>query len=199
VEVPDGGFGGTFTELNRVYLKTNKTAGVLFFQNAAEFNLATPADCRDSDGNATICPPTDAPVQIYAFVPHIYYIRNFSHSEGDGIPALARRALISTAGAAPTMQEELLAPGVENLQIEWGVDSNDDLQIDAYTSTPTEQQLAFGVQTARIHLLVRASSPGSALTQDAKTFQLGNADPQELRGVLRRSFTATVALRNLAP
>lgn len=199
VEVPDGGFGGTFTELNRVYLKTNKTAGVLFYQTAADFNLATPADCTDNEGNATICPPTDAPVQIYAFVPHIYYIRNFSFSEGDGIPALARRALISTEGAAPTMQEELLAPGVEDLQIEWGIDSNNDLIIDRYSSTPTFEELAFNVQTARIHLLVRASTPGSNLTGDTKTFELGNAPPRTLSGVLRRSFTATVTLRNLAP
>ncbi len=186
------------TETGRYYVKTSQNIGSLY-RASGSFNLGGPTDCPDSGGISEACPPTSAPVQVYAYTPQLYYIRNFLRTAGDGLPVLCRRYLndSDTAQPLPAMVEDCLAEGVENLQIEWGLDTGSGLQ---YTFTPTPQQLLMA-RTARVHLLVRSTSKNVAGSDDAKTFSLADLTDftPAAPGVLRRAFTTTVQLKNIRP
>lgn len=187
------------TQQGRFYVKTNQNVGSLF-RIDTDFSLSGPSDCPDATGISEACKPGTTPVQVYAYTPQIYYVRNYLHTEGDGIPILCRRYLEDTA-SPPEMREDCLAEGVENLQIEWGIGSEGNNAAERYTSTPTEDQL-LQARTARIHVLVRSTTAGVQLSGDAKTFTLGDLtgfSPTPTTGVVRRSFTTTVQLKNFHP
>lgn len=191
---------GTVTA-NRFYVKTNQNIASLFRADSS-FSIANPNDCPDSSGSSAPCLPSstvssegiEIPVQLYAYTPQIYYIRNYLRTAGDGLPILCRRYLDDTA-ATPTMAEDCLAEGVENLQVEWGIGSS---TVDNYTSDPTPTQLAQAL-TARVHILVRSTSLNVQASNDAKTFTLADYTSPAQAGVLRRAFTTTVQLKNLQP
>lgn len=68
----------------------------------------------------------DAGASIMRLRSTIYYIAN----NGAGIPSLYRRV---SGSAAPALSDELLN-GVENLQVEVGIDTNNDGVVDSYTT-----------------------------------------------------------------
>ena len=190
------------TQQGRFYVKTNQNVGALF-RVGTDFNLAGPSDCPDATGISETCKPTTTPVQVYAYTPQIYYVRSFlkSADENPRIPILCRRYLEDTV-SPPEMREDCLAEGVENLQIEWGIGSEGNNAAERYTSTPTDDQL-LQARTARIHVLVRSTAANVKLSGDTKTFALGdlpaNFSPEPTTGVVRRSFTTTVQLKNFHP
>ena len=98
------GAEATALSANGAYLRTNGTVGVLF------------------SGVAPTAPPVVVapPRADWAFRPSIYYIRQFANAPGDNIPTLCRKAL---RGPGPGMTTECLATGIENLQIEYGIDT----------------------------------------------------------------------------
>jgi len=83
-----------------------------------------------------------------------------------GVPTLRRKALGVNAGAPAVIDEEI-APGVENLQIQLGIDVDEDNTVDRYVNPgdPVYDPTAAGfipgarVMTARIWLVVRGISP----------------------------------------
>ena len=202
--------GGPGLVTSRFYVKTNRNIASLFRATSPTFDPAGPRDCPDSTGLSTACKPTDTTPtqQVYAYTPQIYYIRSYlkTNADGtpiyDGIPILCRRYLndTDTTLAYPAMVEDCLAEGVENLQIEWGIGSS---TVDNYVSNPTTDPL-LQARTARIHLLVRATSKNVQASQDAKRYILADYDSSTDTGFvgtgqLRRSFTTTVQLKNLQP
>jgi type IV pilus assembly protein PilW len=95
------------------------------------------------------------------------------------------------------MESRCLVEGIEDLQFEFGIDSNGDGVPDHYLEAPSQNQLYHAV-TVRIHLLIRsiASIPGWV---DGKTYLLGRKSlaAREDR-YLRRVLSTTVLLRNRA-
>ena len=83
-----------------------------------------------------------------------------------GVPTLRRKTLAS-AGGNPTINDLEVAPGVENLQVQFGVDMNADNTVDRYMNpnnaiiTPGAAGFnpAARILTARIWLIVRSISP----------------------------------------
>ena len=177
----------------RFYVKTNQNSGALF-QAGSSFDRSGPSDCPDSSGISAVCPPTSTPVQVYAYTPQIYYIRNYLRTPGDGLPILCRRYLDDSVAPA-SMKEDCLAEGVENLQIEWGIGA---ATVDNYLPNPSAAQL-LKARTARIHIIVRATSKNVQASSDAKTFTLADYTSPTQGGVLRRAFTTTVQLKNFQP
>lgn len=199
-QIASGGSAALNLTAGRLYLKTNQSIGSLIRAGANSTTVGQPLDCADpTTGIATGCPPQDLPAQLYAYVPSLYFVHNVS---GDvTVPTLCRYVLRDdVAGQAPAMQEDCLAEGVENLQIEWGIDSNDDGTIDRYLPNPTTSDL-LQARSARIHLLVRATDSRAAASSDAKEFELADyksADDTTFvrSGLLRRVFTSTVLIKN---
>ena len=180
----------------RIYLKSNQSSASLFRAGSGSMDLITPADCTDPDsGVAITCPPVDVPADFHAYLPHLYFVHNVSGSIT--VPTLCRYFLRDDqAGAAPVMEEDCLAEGVENLQLEWGIAGADGRTIQSYRN-----EYSIDARTVRIHLLVRARDTSAVPSDAGREFTLANYSSAgdttfAQSGVLRRAFTTTVQLKN---
>ena len=129
----------------------------------------------------------------WAFRPSIYYIRRFANTPGDDIPSLCRKVL---AGAGPSMTTECIATGIENLQIEYGLDTSQDGHPNAYVTNPTVAQMQ-SVVAARIFLLARTTDLDTRYVNN-KTYSISNA-PDFVPGDTfhRRVFSTSVSIQNI--
>jgi len=161
-----------------VYLRTNGTVGMLFQE---------PADVPPAV-------PVPAPFTTWEYRPSIYYVRNFATTADDGIPTLCRKVL--EFGPLPNMVTECLAQGVENLQLEFGLDTNGDGDPNIYLPNPTPAQMQTAV-SARIYVLARSAQPDIRYTNE-KSYSISNAPVYEPNdNFYRRVFSIVVGLRNL--
>ncbi|MEE9571083.1 MAG: PilW family protein [Gammaproteobacteria bacterium] len=161
-----------------VYLRTNGTVGLLFQE---------PADVPP-------VVPVPVPFSDWEYRPSIYYIRNFAIVAGDGIPTLCRKVL--DFGPVPNMVTDCLAQGVEDLQVEVGLDSNGDGNPNVYLPNPTPAQMQNAV-SARVFVLARSTQPDIKYTNE-KVYSISNAPvyaPDD--NFYRRVFSIVVGLRNL--
>ena len=107
-------------------------------------------------------------------------------------PALWR--IVSSNNAAP---EEVI-PGVERMEIQYGVDTNSDGTVDEYDNADVVDKAGeWGkVVSVRIAILVRSAQPNSPDT-DQKIYTLLNSTAGPFNDHYERSlYTTTVALRN---
>ncbi len=160
-----------------VYLRTNGTVGLLYRQPMT--------------GTPTV--PIALPRTEWEYRPAIYYIRQYAYALGDNIPTLCRKVL---GGAGPSMLTECIATGIENLQIEYGIDTSGDGNPNSYMSAPTLAELQ-NVVSARIYLLARTTEDDVRYTNQ-KTFSIGNApDYTPNDSFHRRVYSTTVAIQNI--
>ena len=160
-----------------VYLRTNGTVGLLYRHPLT----GTPAV-------GVAMPRTE-----WEYRPAIYYIRQFAYNLGDNIPTLCRKVL---GGPGPSMLTECIATGIENLQVEYGVDTSGDGNPNAYVSAPTLADLQ-RVVSARIYLLARTTDIDVRHTNQ-KTYSIGNApDYTPNDSFHRRVYSTTVAVQNI--
>ena len=120
-----------------------------------------------------------------------------------GVPTLRRKTL-GTVGGAPGVVDQEIAPGVENLQIQLGVDVDADNTVDRYVD-PGDPIFIAGnaafipaarVISARIWLLVRSLTPEVGL-QDIRDYEPGDVDLGVQNDENRRLLVSkTVLLRN---
>ena len=151
---PDG------TELARDIPKDSPTA------DYAAHYFALSATVADFTRRKTNCVAGNfAPLQRY-FV-HIYFVAN-NNEAGDGIPTLKRAELGD--GAFTILP---LVDGIENMQIEYGIDSDNNGTPNTYTSAPGTTADWRNVVTARIHLLARNTSVTQGHT-DTRSYTLGD-------------------------
>ncbi len=159
------------------YLRTNGTVGVLF------------------SGVAPTAPPVvvAVPRADWVFRPTIYYIRQFANAPGDNIPTLCRKVL---RGAGPGMTTECLATGIENLQIEYGIDTSENGQPNVWMTGPSLAQIQ-SVVTARIFLIARTTEIDTRYV-NSKTYSISNA-PDLVPGdsFHRRVFSTSVSIQNI--
>ena len=160
-----------------IYLRTNGTLGLLY---RAPFPAAPTV-------------PVPVPVSDWEFRPSIYYIRQFANTAGDGIPTLCRKVL---QGVGPGMATECLATGIENLQVEYGIDTDQDGQPNLFMPNPTQAEIQSAV-SARIFLLARTVEIDTRYTND-KTYSISNA-PDYTPGdsFHRRVFSTNVTIQNI--
>ena len=171
------GAEATTLSANGAYLRTNGIVGVLF------------------SGTAPTAPPVvvASPRADWAFRPSIYYIRRFANAPGDNIPTLCRKALL---GAGPSMVTECLATGIENLQIEYGIDTTQDGHPNVYLTSPTLAQMQ-DVVAARIFLIGRTTEIDTRYT-NTKTYSISNApDLVPNDSFHRRVFSTSVSIQNI--
>jgi type IV pilus assembly protein PilW len=161
-------------EVGTVYVRSNGTTALLY-QNPPATVIA-------------------GPYNDWEYRPRIYYIRNFSSVEGDGIPSLCRKVL--EGGGAPTMTTECIAQGIENLQLEYGLDTDSDGSADRYLPNPTLTEIQ-DVVSARAFILARTRDEDRSRT-DGKTYRISNApDYAPDDNFHRRVYEITVTVHNL--
>lgn len=170
----------------RVYLRTDGARGVLY---------------RHATGMAEPLP--GAGVSIYEYRPVIWYLRRYSVSAGESpqVPALCRKVLVDSAGLR--MQSDsggCIAAGIEDLQLEFGLDSDGDGLADTWASFgagPPVATLA-KVVSVRVQLLGRTTEADPRHV-DLTTFVLGGRARGPFRdGYRRRMMGALALLRNPA-
>jgi type IV pilus assembly protein PilW len=120
-----------------------------------------------------------------------------------GVPTLRRKSLVFQGGA-PVIQDQEVAPGVENMQIQFGVDVDDDNTVDRYVNPGDlifdSANAAFipgaKVITARIWLLVRSITAEVGLN-DLRDYEPGDVDLGVPNDDFRRlQVSKTILLRN---
>ena len=121
-----------------------------------------------------------------------------------GVPTLRRKRL-TTVGGAPTIVDEEIAPGVENIQIQLGIDVDADNTVDRYVNPgegvydPTDTVNFIPgarVITARIWLVVRGVSPELGIV-DNTDYEPGDVDLGSFDDEFRRmQVSKTILLRN---
>jgi type IV pilus assembly protein PilW len=164
--------GAADLESNTVYLRSNGTTGRLI-DDASSGN---PPAVGESD---------------WRYLPRVYFVRDYYQTAGDGIPALCRMDITDDQLAPP----QCLAEGVEDMHLQFGLDTDSDGVANRYTATPTAAEME-AVITARVYLLVR-SVDADPLYTNSKSYLLGDvAIPAANDGFYRRVFQTTVALRN---
>ena len=174
----DGDATGTLTA-NTPYFFTNRSIGLLY----------KAASTTDPCAACALSVPQFSS-NIRQYQPQIFFVRPNS-SGADGIPSLVRETLVEDA-----MQAQVLVEGIEDMQVEWGVDGNDlDLAPDYYTPDPDGTELGNAV-SARIFLLVRSLIQVTGYVND-KTYNLGSKVIEPSNDAFyRRVYSTTVQLRN---
>ena len=137
------------------------------------------------------------PYTNHAINVHVYYIRPYAVIIGDDVPTLVREVLVGGTGG-PKMQAEIIAEGVENMQILYGLDTSvpGDNIVDAYVTaagvTDWKQ-----VMVVRIDLLVRAPSVEGHYTNSNAYPSFGDYPIAAANDKYRRRiFTTSVHIRN---
>lgn len=166
--------GASSLDSGTVYLRTNGISGTLIDDA--------------SSGN----PPTQG-WSDWRYRPRIYFVRSHFETVGDGIPSLCRLDMDDTDLDALSC----LAQGIEDMHLEFGIDTDQDGSANRYTDVPSAADMETAV-SARIHLLMRSNGTVPFYT-NSKTFQLGGVAVGAANdGFLRNVFSTTVALRNSA-
>ena len=120
-----------------------------------------------------------------------------------GVPSLRRKTLV-VAGGGPAIVDQEVAPGVENIQVQFGVDVDEDNTVDRYVNPgdlifdPADASFIPGARviTARIWMVVRGLTPETGL-QDNVVYQPGDVNLGVFNDNFRRmQVSKTILLRN---
>ena len=171
-------------EAGRIQLQTTRVQGALF----TDGTLPTGFTAADSS--------------THNLLVSSYYVASDSELI-PGVPAL-RRIVLRMNGGVPAVIDEEIAPGVENLQVQFGVDVNDDNTVDRYVNPdsgvydPASATYIPGAKiiTARVWLVVRGIDIENGLVDD-NTYTPGDVDlGQPADNFRRMQVSKTILLRN---
>lgn len=138
-----------------------------------------------------------APAPLYQYQVNIYFVAQ-NYKPGDGIPTL-KRAELGPSGFSIVP----LVDGIENLQVEYGVDSvtAPTGMAAVFTSDPGSAEAWRRTVAARIHILARNTSSSIGFV-DTKTYHVGPQVVFKPTGVeatyKRHVFDAAVRVNNTA-
>lgn len=164
-----------------LYLRTNATVGSIV-------NGSTNPTSPDSD---------------WQYTPRIYYIGNNIDTTGGTIPALCRVSLSGSTFPAYNA-DNCPAEGIEDLHVQFGIDTDFDGVANYYKSDPTTAELINAV-SLRIYVLARSAQTVPGYT-NTKKYVLGDVNASETNGTANDGIfndgyyrvveTTTVSLRN---
>lgn len=156
---------------NTVYLRSSRNWGKLF----------------TGTGQPTIAG------QNYRVGNRAYYVSPFLNTAGDGIPALMRVVQADTAGGV-ALQPEIVISGVENLQVQYAVDTDGNGSVDQYLNGNGGVNWS-QVEALRLWVLVRADTVERGYTNNT-AYQLAEGAWTPNDGFRRVLLTKTIRLRN---
>ncbi len=119
-------------------------------------------------------PAQNSPGTIHDLIVHAYYVSRDA-STATGVPTLWRKSL-NTVGTVPTFQDEEILAGVEDLQVQFGIDYTGSTgSVQQYVDPLNAAQLPLGAQVVavRLWLLVRADAMETGFT-DNHTYAYAN-------------------------
>lgn len=128
-------------------------------------------------------------VDYWAFYHKIYYLRNVDDS-GEDVPTLCAQVLQGSS-----LAEECYVDGIENIQIELGLDLDGDSTPDIFKSNPSTSEIG-DVVVVRLYLLARSPDEINGYSNN-KTYYLGTTtidNPND--GYFRRVYSTTIQIKN---
>lgn len=169
---------------DRVLVITNKLAGEIFVPK--DIGDSIPAGYATSD-------PADAPplADTREMLVNAYYVSRNS-SMATGHPALRRKRL----SAGPSITDEELLPGVEDLQFEIGVDVNGDANVDSFVNPGAVPADGTPV-SIRLWLRVRAQDRDNGYADTIAYAYADRSWPAARDGYQRVVIHKTLQLRNV--
>ena len=129
---------------------------------------------------------------IRSYRTNIYFIAN-NNQAGDGIPTLK----VAELGAAGFTITPLVA-GIDQLQVEYGIDTNGDSIPDVYMSDPGTPANWRNVVTARLYILARNTQPSPGFSDTHVYTAGGNTYGPYNDGYKRHLYTSLVRFNNIA-
>ncbi len=156
----------------------------------------TPGNCSVLMGGAS-CPGAPSSHAFYgengAFILQMKSNAYYVDASSDGTPALYRRELYASAGE-PDVRDQELVQGVENLQVVYGQDTDNDGFANRYVNADDIAAADWPqVVTIRVHVLFRSFAEVASAPQDFR-FVGVNYTPTD--NFLRQEFISTIELRN---
>ncbi len=145
---------------------------------------------------------TSGESETHNLLVHSYYVAQSSRLL-PGVPTLRRKTLVGGTSGPRVVDQEVI-PGVENLQLQLGIDVNQDNAIDRYvnpgdailTQFAEDPGAAPRILTVRLWLMVRGVNPEAGL-QDARNYRSADVDLGEFNDSYRRMLVSkTILLRN---
>lgn len=131
------------------------------------------------------------PVEDHVVETDVYYISPWTNSstENPKIPALYRMTL----GAGPAMTAQLIASGIENMQIQYGVTTSAGTRFYNASDVPASEWTS--VTAVRIWLLARSTTAEPGFT-NTSTYVIGDQSITVNDAFQRQVFPLVVQLRN---
>ena len=121
------------------------------------------------NGAACLAPPTG---QINDLIVNAYYIDRNSAQQAN-LPSLRRKTLSSVQGGVPRILDQEIIPGVEDMQIQFGIDPTGNTGVVTRYVNPDAVPFGALVVAVRVWLLVRSDTAESGFT-DARIYQYGD-------------------------
>jgi len=172
---------------DKIYLQTSRIQGTLFVPTAG-CTVPTDPTCIP----AAYTPPAS---QSRELLVHAYYVSTQSTMRTD-VPSLRRKSFANVNSATDAITDDEIVPGVEDLQVRLGVDTNGDTNVDSYVN-PNAVPAGADVISATIWLRIRAEQPEVGF-KDGKSYQYADMGaaftPND--GFRRILVTKTIQLRN---
>lgn len=178
-------------DANRVYIQTSPSGSPIIGNGGTTYNITV----RNGTGSNVAAP-------IRAYEVHIYYVSPCSAPAGsvcassdDGghpIPTLKRLELSIDGSGAVNMVTVPLVEGIENFQVDYGLDTNGDGSPDtaSFTADPGSIPAWMQVMTLQAYVLARNTQASTGYT-DNKSYILGTA------GTITPTGTATQYRRHV--
>lgn len=146
---------------------------------------------RHRPGDLTSPLFSDPILSLWEASTRIFFVRRYSNTPGDHLPTLCMEVL-----AGNSMMTRCLVEGVENMQLEFGIDTDGDDIANLYRQAPAPGELQRAV-TANIHLLIRSPMPIPGYS-DNRSYRLGSRVVAAAGDAyLRRVFSSSTPLDNL--
>jgi hypothetical protein len=171
---------------DRVLIVSNPLAGEIFVPK--DIGNGIPPGYATSD-------PVNAPplADTRALLVNAYYISRDS-SVSPGYPALRRKRL----SAGPSITDEELLPGVEDLQFEIGVDTTGDANVDVFVN-PGAVPAGGSPVSVRLWLRMRSQTPDRQFSETPADAYADRSWPASQDGYRRLLVHKTLQLRNVRP
>lgn len=140
-----------------------------------------------------------ADAEVLAFEYSVFFVRDTGRTTpgGTAIPALFVETMRAGSGATTEVQE--LIEGVEDMQLEYGVDTSGNRAADEYL--PADEVTDWArVVSVRLNLLMRSTEENVAPADgEASQILTFNGSAVDADGFLRQVFSSVVTVRNRVP
>lgn len=135
---------------------------------------------------------------VYPYYTDIYYVRPWTDSASDGIPALLRLRM-----DGETSVTEVMVSGVEQMKVEFGVDSDSNDQVDRYLAPDDMASTDWpDVMSARLAVVTRSIAGKDKIEDENDYYLLAGPNkyvygpPNDVKQYARMMFEISIHLRN---